>query len=832
MQDRIAKGIATQFEERRIIVWTDPDGEMRETYDGLELPGVTKIELANNEFGVKHRVLRQEPKAKFLLYRSGPRPTDINNWILDIELAHGAFKADQTAIWRTELGLPDLFDPVFAEHGEFFRSTKRLERLKGLIRETDTPSDLRRRMLAICAGTDGDLDTVLEALLADLATDSEETLRLITRVGLEKFLWQQVKYRHGYAAAEPCIKDYALWLFSTVHRAQTDEDVTLAADASVFFGRWQNGRLNHAAFDTLSAMAASELDMESKVAPITLRKLVDANAFELLDQYLIKQLCAAVVAREIPTAEVRRIVWARRPTFWYDRYKDLYEAIGFAAEFHEELTRANLGVTSMDDGVSRYAQSWFRIDQHYRKFILHMRRAAQASLMQPLFEQVENHYVNHYLTRLNEAWQQQVDKAETWTCGLHASQTSFFVDEVGGFRRKGQRICVIISDAFRYECAHELVEKIRTIDRYDAEIKPALGALPSYTQLGMAALLPHKSLAIADNESSTVLVDGQNSVGLDARLKLLNAGRTGDRADAMRAEDFMALTKDDARTRVSECDVLYIYHNQIDATGDKIATEDRTFEAVEDTLEDIVKLVKKLSGANASNVLVTADHGFLYQHRPIEESDFSSSEIHGETVLSINRRFVLGHGLQSEHGLAHFTPARLGLAGTVEALVPKSINRLRRQGSGSRFVHGGATLQEVVVPVVTISKKRTSDVTKVDVTVISPSRPITAGQYACTLYQETAATEKVHPRTLRIALWSLTGQMISDMHMVSFELRSENARDREISIRLLLTRDADQFNGSDVVLKLEEQIEGTSQFRTFKEARYKLQRSIATDFDF
>jgi hypothetical protein len=30
MQDRIAKGLATQFEERRIIVWTDPDGELRQ----------------------------------------------------------------------------------------------------------------------------------------------------------------------------------------------------------------------------------------------------------------------------------------------------------------------------------------------------------------------------------------------------------------------------------------------------------------------------------------------------------------------------------------------------------------------------------------------------------------------------------------------------------------------------------------------------------------------------------------------------------------------------------------------------------------------------------
>lgn len=57
--------------------------------------------------------------------------------------------------------------------------------------------------------------------------------------------------------------------------------------------------------------------------------------------------------------------------------------------------------------------------------------------------------------------------------------------------------CVVISDAMRYEVGEELLGRIRNLDRYDAEIEPALASLPSYTQLGMASLLPNKEIRIA-----------------------------------------------------------------------------------------------------------------------------------------------------------------------------------------------------------------------------------------------------------------------------------------------------------------------------------------------
>ena len=72
-----------------------------------------------HEFGVKYRVLREAPRQSFLIYREGPRPADIDNWLLDVELAHGVFKSDQVAMWLSELGLPANFDTLVRAHERF-----------------------------------------------------------------------------------------------------------------------------------------------------------------------------------------------------------------------------------------------------------------------------------------------------------------------------------------------------------------------------------------------------------------------------------------------------------------------------------------------------------------------------------------------------------------------------------------------------------------------------------------------------------------------------------------------------------------------------------------
>ena len=699
MLDRIAKGLQTQFEKHRIVFWYDPAGEFRETFDGLKLKGIEKIELANTEFAVKHRILREAPKKRFLIYKAGPRPTDANNWLLDVELAHVLFKTDQVAIWLADLGLPLSFEDLVREHQEFFRSSRRLDKFKTLLQKDDTKNNVRKRMLAVCVNADGDFDTVVEALLAELAEDKDDSLRLIGRCGLEGFLWDHIARNLGYRADKPSVGDFAITLFKSCYHTAIGADPILVPNALVFFRRWMNNRNAGEAFEKLSTKYAEVLGVRDDLAKRDFRSLVEVDYFEEVDRAIIRAMVLNVSNQTAAPNEVMNWIRQRRRSYWYSKYRDLYEAIGFAAEFQQTLAQLTIGMTSLAEGVQRYVKSWYRIDQLYRKFIWHMQKSGQATLMRDLSEQVENHYVNSYLLRLNDAWQAHVDASELWSAPPILLQRHFYHERVGEFRRRDQKICVLISDALRYEVAEELLGRIRSLDRYEAEIEPMLGGLPSYTQLGMASLLPNTDIQIADNDTGTVLVDGQSSQGLENRKKILAVGCAGDRTTALKADDLMKMDKDEFRALIRDHEVVYVYHNRIDGTGDKKNSEERVFEAAEETIEELIKIVKKLTGANASNLMITADHGFIYQHRPIEESDFSSAQVKGKSILFRDRRFILGHGLKESHGLRRFTAEQANLQGSVEILIPKSINRLRLQGSGSRFVHGGAAVQEVVVPI-------------------------------------------------------------------------------------------------------------------------------------
>jgi hypothetical protein len=173
------------------------------------------------------------------------------------------------------------------------------------------------------------------------------------------------------------------------------------------------------------------------------------------------------------------------------------------------------------------------------------------------------------------------------------------------------------------------------------------------------------------------------------------------------------------------------------------------------------------------------------------------------------------------------------LDGQVEVQIPKSINRLRLSGSGSRFVHGGASLQEVVVPVISINKSRQSDTTAVEVDILRGANSlITTEELSVSMYQSSPVTEKTLPRVLRVGIYTEAGELISDSYEMTFDLRSENPREREQQVSLILTRKIDDVNGQEVILKLEERVGSTSHYKEYKTLKYTVRRSFTSDFDF
>ena len=831
---RITQALVNLFDKQRIVFWYDSRQEFRADFETLDLPEVEKVELLNNEFGVKYRVLREQPEQKFLLYRDGTEPPYLQNWLLDVQLASGnGFRTDQVGLWLAELGLGPNDYALLEAHVAFFESAKRREALHKQLQPGDSQSQLQRTMLAVCAGCEPRLDVILETLLAELAQDNDARIKLIERSGLGAYLWEQVKRAYGYESKQPSLRDFVIELFknSFLTGVNPASCSTLSAESLVFLRRWKDSRSLKDYFETLSEQCADILQIDEKLQALDYRHLAELDYFELIDRKILSELVHAVVDRTVTAPEVEQWVRQRRQSHWFEAFKNVYLALEHAAQFIHQLEMTPLEMDSLADGVQKYTTIWYRLDQRYRKFIYHLRESGQASLLNELAQRIENLYGTNYLVRLNDRWQRYVDSTQQWQAESVPLQRNFFKRSVQPFLERKAKVCVLISDAFRYEVGDELQSLIRQEDKFEASLEPMLSMLPSYTQLGMAALLPNVRLQMADDDSGDVVVDGQSAQGSANRRKILAAAIPA--STVVLAKDVLSMGKEESRALIRDHEVVYVYHNLIDKTGDTRDTEERVFTAAQETLEELIRVIKKLFNANASNLLLTADHGFIYQHHVLLKSDFLSSEPVGEQILYRDRRFILGKGLREGAGFKTFLPAQLGLEGTLEVQIPKSINRLRLKGSGSRFVHGGATLQEVVIPLLHISKKRLSDVARVEVDIIGAGgKTITTGQLAVVLYQCEVVTEKRQPRRLRVGLFTLAGELISDQHELLFDFASDNPRERELPVRLLLSRKADAANNQLVELRLEEHVEGTTHYTKYKALRYTIRRSFTSEFDF
>ncbi len=821
--------LSRRFETDRLVFWHDAEGQYENELEALDLPEVKVIRIANNEFAIKHRVLREEATEKFLIYRAGTMPAGIENWLLDLELAHGVFTADRAALVSQDLGLrAEGVEDVVNAHKKFFNSARRVQALKDILNPGDDAARLEAKITAVVLRqTEHSLQEITRTLLIENARNERTKFDAIVEYGLDAFYWRGLASIYGYRSASPSIDDFVLWMFGKAIGGFESDGTGGSHSIKLDFASFRNDRRSQDALAALARRAERDLDYASSIEGSTFRDLLVSDVFEAAERRIISDLARAVNDQTVTVREVADVVRERRQrSVWFDGYKQLYSAIQSGAELLAELGSLDLTMQSFDDGLDRYRRDWFRIDQLYRHFIYSARTAENSEPLDGLRAQVETRYTSQFVYELGKSWQQQVDTAQKWVSTVLRPQTAFYKDFIEPIVRDEKKAVVIISDALRYEAAEELGSRIRQEDRFDAEFDALLGVLPSYTQLGMAALLPHSTLRLS-SDGMTALVDDQPSNGTEPRGKIL-ATQGG---SAIRAEDFNAMTGDERRELFKGNQFLYIYHNRIDEIGDKQGTERQVFEAVEDALRDLLDLVKKAASANATNIFITADHGFLFQEQALADAFFLSTQPHGDDIKVINRRYILGRGLKPDNAFTTFRGEQVSLDGDIEVQIPKSIHRLRLPGGGSRFVHGGATLQEVVVPVLAVNKKRKSDTRLVEVKVLPESDKITTGQVVILLFQAGPVSDKVQPRRARAGLYGGETLISNQVEMV-FDQDSAEQRDRYQSVQLLLNNAADDYNNRQVEFRLEEAIPNTTQWRPYAKAMYTLKRSFASDFEF
>jgi len=827
---KIKEALVKRFQTHRVIFWYDEKEELIEHFNELIIDEVENIHIQGNEFEVKHIINKQNPKGRFLLYFTGVKPSNEENWLLDMELAHHVFRTDQEAMFLQEIGLGYHLKELVAEHIEFYKSKERRLKLKELLGEGDEHEDIRGKMLAVLFNTDYvNLSTFIHAHSAAFIDGNERYDNELDRYNLTKYYWGKIKHQFNYQSETPSVYDFLVEVFN--NNFVLGERTDLTKESRLLISLWKDTIQYRESFGGVSDKIASDIDVETKLNNASLEDIINDDLFHLTDRKIIHDLVELVSDEAISYDKLVQVIKKRENKFWYSESEFFYKTLKYGAEtIHLIRKHANSKYSNFHEGVEHYSSVLFEIDQAYRKFVWSYRKSKQNKVLANLADKIEKMYSNDWILEYSNGWQKVIDDLTTWPTSERTSQQQFFEQHVKQFTDKDQRLFVIISDALRYECGAELSMRLQSENRYESSIEYMVSSLPSYTQLGMASLLPHKELSFKEKTDS-IIVDGMSSIGVKGRSKILSTN-SGVNATAILAKDFMKMNSSkEGREFVKDYKLIYIYHNRIDKTGDDTTSEERVFEAVEEELDFLMDMMKKIANMNGNNMMITSDHGFIYQHSELDESDFSKSNHKGD-VWKENRRFVIGKGLSNDGVTKAFKAPELNIATDADILIPKSINRLRVNKASSKFVHGGASLQEIVIPLVKVTKKRQDTTSAVDIDIIKSTDRITNNLISVSFIQSNLVTDQVLPRTLRAAFYAEDGEILSDLFKYKFDKAEGSERQREEKhLFQLMAKASGKYKNQGVKLILEEPVKGSTKWKKYKDYFYTLNISYTNDFD-
>ena len=852
----------------RIVFWNDPDGEFAGSLPDIALEGVEVLKL--DEVGAleaKVRIEQEDPAGRYLLYSPAEEPDYEDDWLLDMRLYGRSFRADRASIILRQLGLAHQhLRQHLAKRRKFFDNKERLHKLTSLVSPEDSELDLDRKMLTVVAKADQpELFNIVRTLFHSMTEGDAPDLEAsppawaqIERFELDEPFWMMVKSAFGYGEDSPTLQNLLIRLLVSDYAHHLAKELpgplqhlqlprSGTANAVVCLAQWRDSSSKSSSYDVLASEVGTRLHMPDHLRGSEVEELLDVTTFLDVEKRIVQGLLDRVTSTTdaFDPKAVGSIVDRRQAGHWVssgsvpeaqrNARRAVYKALAVAAQLLHLRNTHEAGFDSPDmtEMYKDYESRLFRFDQLYRHFCENADVAAGQGwdMLKPLREEIEACYCNGYLNPIALAWGKFVGEElpGRWAIDDVQNQYRFFAQHVGPWLSEAdnRRAFVIISDAMRYEAAEELTGHLNGTYRVEAKLSSQLGVLPSYTALGMASLLPHSKLEYT--EEGGILADGMPTASLEQRDEILST-RGG---MAVKANLLLAMKKEEGREFIAGKRLVYIYHDEIDARGDKAATEEDTFEAVRKTIREIAELVRYVvNNLNGNYVVITADHGFLFTESAPGTPDRSRLEDKPAGTVIAKKRYLLGYDLPPhEQAWRGDTAVTAEAGGGMRFWVPKGNNRFHFTG-GARFVHGGAMLQEIVVPVIKVKhlkdrgRREKTQSKHVAVQVLGTTHKITAPKYRFNVLQMEPVSERVKAVTLKIAVYE-GDEPVTTIEAVTFDSTSSNLDERQKSVILTL-RDRPYDKRTPYRLVLRDAESGIEQ----ASLGIIIDRAITDDFDF
>jgi len=815
ISEKIQKLIDQQ--KRNIVFYFDDDGSFKEELPAIEQAGIKVIEVTQNFIELKYRLefeLQHQPVFLYHPY-SKPSARELTKYpLLDLLKANVELRLDDASDFLAEYRLQEHHFPLVKRYIKHLKVKAIQKKLAGILdRVNFTEENLKWGLISIALDFNSPADRNLcVAKWLSLATDESsfnKANKFIQAHDLESNLLGWINHLTevnrkmlSRELAEVCacrIKYNMLTLF--IDRPKADDNYgKLKMDRpsdlnrlQAFFNEWtanpQLKRYIEPVFETLGR------DVKSS----TILRIYGASQeygyhpSEMIIR-MIKELYGQMDSSPLKVQDDCQ-KWLNSAALADDQRLQITYVFHTAGMLAMLASYSSFRFNKAEDFIREYTTALYKIDLHFRKAVLAYEKSSGQlfefdDAADNLFALLNLRY-DDFLKRLNVEWQQLLNELSFDYNKLPiGKQYNFYRDNLQDFEYK---IVVVISDAYRYELGAELYEELVADNKNLVSIEPLLASIPSYTNLGMTNLLPRDKITLEAGEADLTFKINEIPTTSNRRRDILKLTVTN--SETINFTDVMKMNQEDGRKFFSDNRIVYIYHDWIDAIGDKRKTEYQTFEATAKAQDDILRLTKKLFAFNVYHVLVTADHGFLFNHTPLLET--ARENMPKTTGYQLQQtRFVISEGFEGKvDGYKMNLSDTTNIVTDLKVVIPRAVNRYHKQGNiGLQFTHGGASLQELVVPMIKIHRKKKEFGQSVAFRRIDENKKITSGSVKITLLQDQPVSNEYKSREINLGLYSDTGELYSGEVAVVLNSTSQSPKDRIFEVILSLNSRGSKAN--------------------------------------
>lgn len=831
-------------EKRKIVYWNDKDKAFLDVFNLMEIDNVKKHILhENNYFKTKHILEVEDIDSNYLIYTVEVLGENSDNWLLDNILYSTVFYADEISVYSRDLGIPEELRKSVLDNKKFFKAVARREKFESYNIDKFSEEIIEVAIISVLTNqrTLSFEDSLKTILMDSLNHDENKFLKLIDSFfNLDRF-WDLVAKKYGYKEQDKSLKKLLIYMMmTTISTSISNEKLSIFKDfigeagkgnCTIFLDRWMNHKSDYIVYDQYAEEIEKEIVFSRLLQSLAMDEIKGADIFPSIDKAIILYIVDALENKLEDYSEYGKLLRLRKTKHFYEKYKYVYEGLYNCVKIFEfRKNTQSIPIELPQAMLKSYSDKYYLMDLYYRKFYIAFDKNSSSQILQKLRSMVEGVYSNWFMTELSYSWSESISSNlnNNWDIPGVVAQKDFYNKYIEPIVYEKRKVFIIISDALRYEVAAELCDRLDSESLGSVELTSLVSGLPSSTKFGMARLLPHEDIELREN--GFVYVDKINSGSMEGRKQILSNQTT--ESTAISYKILLSMSTNEISEFYKGKNLNYIYHDTIDAIGDNAPTEIKTFDSTDMAIDEISKLIRDLRNyGNATSIYITADHGFIYQRDKLEEVDKISKE--NINPIESTRRYIVSEETRDIDGLLRFSMENdFGRDCKLNVYIPKVNIRFKTQGAGANFVHGGAALQEVVVPLIHYRNKNLGQTgavkpEKTKIKLTNTVRKITNNITTLNFFQTEKVGGKIVSCSVRVYLIDENGEIISNEEILLGDKTSENPGDRNMSIRFIL-KQGNYDRNKDYYLIIKDVQTNVE----YEKIRFSISLGIESDFDF